>query len=195
MFYSLVPISLPSRTLLAGQGIPCLALLSFHLYLPQGHCSVLTVWEDCPWAHLCPREATPSRPLQGGQGLVTPQHRSHSAKQGSSAHLQEMCVWQVAFFPVVKKDHVKCVHIVLRLQLRDEVLGCSKEDGDLEQCSVSAVPTGICRSLPGPHVYIHQFLWGSEKESAWCSLPWGSPGSCWLCRNMSLTCWGYMAGA
>lgn len=60
-----------------------------------------------------------------------------------------MCVWQVAILPVVKKDHVKCVHIILRLQLRDEVLGCPKEDGDLEECSVSAVPAGICRSLPG----------------------------------------------
>lgn len=25
---------------------------------------------------------------------------------GSSAHLQEKCVWKVAVFPVVKKDHV-----------------------------------------------------------------------------------------
>lgn len=75
-----------------------------------------------------------------------------------------MCVWQVAFFPVVKKDHVKCVHIVLRLQLRDEVLGCPKEDGDLEQCSVSAVPQGYAGACLDPMcIYINFF--GALKRS------------------------------
>lgn len=64
-----------------------------------------------------------------------------------------MCVWQVAFFPVVKKDHVKCVHIVFRLQLRDEVLGCPKEDGDLEQCSVSAAYRDMQEPAWTPCVY------------------------------------------
>lgn len=50
-------------------------------------------------------------PQQGSSRLSDPSSTSTetillSLDGGGSAHLQEKCVWKVAVFPVVKKDHV-----------------------------------------------------------------------------------------
>lgn len=139
MFWSPVPTALPRV-----QSLPRIPFLPSP---PAIGLLQATDLSDCPWTYLFPW-ATLRRALQRGQSPVT------SLMTSQSAYLQEPCVRQVAVFPVVKKDHIQCVHIVLLLQLGDEVMGCPDEDGDLEQCSVSAMPTEICRT-PDPQLCRH----------------------------------------